>query len=84
MRVVAAPAVRSLLNGAESEFAIRGSRERHGHIQESIVQNVRATSATAMQNEPDLRANECRPTRKRQRTIRYGERFDERKAVVRW
>ena len=39
---------------AESLFAIRGAHERWGHVQETIVQNFRTKSGTAMQNEPDL------------------------------
>ena len=45
-------------NRAESLVAIRASHDRHGHIQETIVQNFRAKPATAMQNEPDLDAIE--------------------------
>jgi len=43
---------------AESLVAIRASHDRHGHIQETIVQNFRAKPATAMRNEPDLGAIE--------------------------
>jgi FO synthase len=43
---------------AESLFAIRASHERHGHIQETIVQNFRAKPRTAMQNEVDLALQE--------------------------
>src|SRR5680860_291392 len=39
---------------AESLFAIRDAHERWGHVQETIVQNFRTKSGTAMQNEPDL------------------------------
>ena len=39
---------------AESLVAIRESHARHGHIQETIVQNFRAKPATAAQNEVDL------------------------------
>jgi len=39
---------------AESLFAIRDSHARWGHVQETIVQNFRTKSGTAMQNEPDL------------------------------
>ncbi|XAS74119.1 7,8-didemethyl-8-hydroxy-5-deazariboflavin synthase CofG [Micrococcaceae bacterium Sec5.1] len=39
---------------AEALFAIRASHERHGHIQETIVQNFRAKPRTAMQNDDDL------------------------------
>jgi FO synthase len=43
---------------AHSLFAIRASHERHGHIQETIVQNFRAKPKTAMQNERDLALQE--------------------------
>jgi FO synthase len=43
---------------AESLFAIRAAHERHGHIQETIVQNFRAKKQTAMQNESDLALQE--------------------------
>ncbi|MCU1542655.1 MAG: synthase subunit synthase subunit 2 [Microbacteriaceae bacterium] len=43
---------------AQSLFAIRASHERHGHIQETIVQNFRAKPRTAMQNESDLALQE--------------------------
>ena len=43
---------------AESLFAIRESHERHGHIQETIIQNFRAKPGTAMQNEADLALQE--------------------------
>jgi len=43
---------------AEALFAIRASHERHGHIQETIVQNFRAKPATAMQNADDLALEE--------------------------
>lgn len=43
---------------AESLFAIRDSHERWGHVQETIVQNFRTKSGTAMQNEPDLATQE--------------------------
>jgi FO synthase len=39
---------------AESLFAIRASHERHGQVQETIVQNFRAKDATAMQGAEDL------------------------------
>lgn len=42
----------------EALFAIRDSHERHGHIQETIVQNFRAKPRTAMQNEQDLELQE--------------------------
>ena len=43
---------------AEALFEIRRSHERHGHIQETIVQNFRAKPRTAMQNEADLALQE--------------------------
>lgn len=43
---------------AEALFAIRASHERHGHVQETIVQNFRAKPKTAMQNEHDLALEE--------------------------
>jgi len=43
---------------AEALFAIRASHERHGHIQETIVQNFRAKPKTAMQNDDDLETQE--------------------------
>lgn len=43
---------------AEALFAIRSSHERHGHIQETIVQNFRAKPATAMQHANDLALEE--------------------------
>jgi FO synthase len=43
---------------AEALFEIRASHERHGHIQETIVQNFRAKPRTAMQNEVDLALQE--------------------------
>ena len=43
---------------AEALFEIRGSHERWGHIQETIVQNFRAKPRTAMQNEADLALEE--------------------------
>ena len=43
---------------AEALFAIRASHERHGHIQETIVQNFRAKPKTAMQNDDDLELQE--------------------------
>ena len=46
----------TVLDRAESLIAIRDSHARHGHIQETIVQNFRAKPATAMQNDPDLPA----------------------------
>jgi FO synthase len=44
----------TLRDRAESLFAIRASHERHGHVQETIVQNFRAKDATAMQGAEDL------------------------------
>jgi len=38
---------------AESAVALRAAHEKHGHIQEVIVQNFRAKPRTAMQNAPD-------------------------------
>ena len=38
---------------AESLIALRDAHERHGHIQEVIVQNFRAKPRTAMQSAPD-------------------------------
>lgn len=38
---------------AESMLALRDAHERHGHIQEVIVQNFRAKPRTAMQSAPD-------------------------------
>lgn len=38
---------------AESLVAIRDAHERHGHVQETIVQNFRAKPRTAMQDAPD-------------------------------
>ncbi|WP_374946790.1 7,8-didemethyl-8-hydroxy-5-deazariboflavin synthase CofG [Agreia sp.] len=43
---------------AEALFEIRASHERHGHIQETIMQNFRAKPRTAMQNEVDLALQE--------------------------
>ncbi|MHC5795461.1 7,8-didemethyl-8-hydroxy-5-deazariboflavin synthase CofG [Lacisediminihabitans sp. FW035] len=43
---------------ADALFEIRRSHERHGHIQETIVQNFRAKPRTAMQNESDLALQE--------------------------
>ncbi|NQX12223.1 7,8-didemethyl-8-hydroxy-5-deazariboflavin synthase CofG [Microbacteriaceae bacterium VKM Ac-2855] len=43
---------------AEALFAIRGSHETFGHVQETIVQNFRAKPRTAMQNEVDLELQE--------------------------
>lgn len=43
---------------ADALFEIRRLHERHGHIQETIVQNFRAKPRTAMQNEADLALQE--------------------------
>ncbi|WP_100812748.1 MULTISPECIES: 7,8-didemethyl-8-hydroxy-5-deazariboflavin synthase CofG [unclassified Microbacterium] len=43
----------TLRDRAESLIAIREAHERHGHIQEVIVQNFRAKPRTAMQDAPD-------------------------------
>src|SRR5690606_30750707 len=43
----------TLRDRAESMVALREAHERHGHIQEVIVQNFRAKPRTAMQNAAD-------------------------------
>lgn len=43
---------------AESLVAIRDAHERHGHVQEVIVQNFRAKPRTAMQGAPDAELRE--------------------------
>ncbi len=43
---------------AESLFAIREAHRRHGHVQETIVQNFRAKPATAMRDAADLATTE--------------------------
>nr|WP_184752585.1 7,8-didemethyl-8-hydroxy-5-deazariboflavin synthase CofG [Microbacterium thalassium] len=43
---------------AESLVAIRDAHERHGHVQEVIVQNFRAKPRTAMQGSPDAELRE--------------------------
>ncbi|WP_438354447.1 7,8-didemethyl-8-hydroxy-5-deazariboflavin synthase CofG [Microbacterium sp. CJ88] len=43
----------TLRDRAESLVAIRDAHERHGHVQEVIVQNFRAKPRTAMQSAPD-------------------------------
>src|SRR5690606_4593743 len=43
----------TLRDRAESMVALRDAHERHGHIQEVIVQNFRAKPRTAMQNAAD-------------------------------
>ena len=44
----------TLRDRAESLFAIRASHERHGQVQETIIQNFRAKDATAMHGVEDL------------------------------
>jgi 7,8-didemethyl-8-hydroxy-5-deazariboflavin synthase CofG subunit len=43
---------------AESLVAIRAAHERHGHVQEVIVQNFRAKPGTAMRGAPDAALRE--------------------------
>ncbi|GGO63595.1 FO synthase [Microbacterium nanhaiense] len=43
----------SLRDRAESMVALRDAHEKHGHVQEVIVQNFRAKPRTAMQNAAD-------------------------------
>jgi FO synthase len=43
-------------------IAIRDSHERHGHIQEVIVQNFRAKAGTLMASAPELRVDEIAVT----------------------
>ncbi|MEN2738842.1 7,8-didemethyl-8-hydroxy-5-deazariboflavin synthase CofG [Microbacterium sp. X-17] len=43
----------TLRDRAESLVAIRDAHERHGHVQEVIVQNFRAKPRTAMRDAPD-------------------------------
>lgn len=43
----------TLRDRAESLIALRDAHERHGHVQEVIVQNFRAKPRTAMQGAPD-------------------------------
>ena len=43
---------------AETLFAIRAAAQRHGHVQEVIVQNFRAKPDTAMRNHPEPGAEE--------------------------
>jgi FO synthase len=43
----------TLRDRAESLVALREAHERHGHVQEVIVQNFRAKPRTAMQGAPD-------------------------------
>jgi len=48
----------SLEDRAESLIALRDVHERHGHIQEVIIQNFRAKPATAMQDADDAATTE--------------------------
>ncbi|MGO1547097.1 7,8-didemethyl-8-hydroxy-5-deazariboflavin synthase CofG [Microbacterium gubbeenense] len=48
----------TLRDRAESMIALRDAHERHGHIQEVIVQNFRAKPRTAMQNAADAQLTE--------------------------
>ena len=48
----------TLRDRAESMVALRDAHERHGHIQEVIVQNFRAKPRTAMQNAADAKLAE--------------------------
>ncbi|GAA2747898.1 bifunctional FO biosynthesis protein CofGH [Terrabacter aerolatus] len=48
----------SLEDRAESLIALRDVHERHGHVQEVIIQNFRAKPATAMQDVDDAGADE--------------------------
>ncbi|GAA4192737.1 bifunctional FO biosynthesis protein CofGH [Microbacterium oryzae] len=48
----------SLRDRAESMIALRDAHDRHGHIQEVIVQNFRAKPRTAMQDAPDAALHE--------------------------
>src|SRR5690606_24307019 len=43
---------------AESLVALRDAHERHGHVQEVIVQNFRAKPQTAMRGAPDAALHE--------------------------
>ncbi|NHI15796.1 7,8-didemethyl-8-hydroxy-5-deazariboflavin synthase CofG [Microbacterium excoecariae] len=43
----------TIADRAESMIALRDAHERHGHLQEIIVQNFRAKPRTAMQHAPD-------------------------------
>ncbi|MDN5696781.1 MAG: 5-amino-6-(D-ribitylamino)uracil--L-tyrosine 4-hydroxyphenyl transferase CofH [Rubrobacter sp.] len=47
---------------ADTLLAIRATHERHGHIQECIVQNFRAKPGTRMQNSPEPDENEMLAT----------------------
>ncbi|HEU0101332.1 MAG TPA: bifunctional FO biosynthesis protein CofGH [Mycobacteriales bacterium] len=44
----------SVVERAETVFAIRAAHRRHGHVQEVIVQNFRAKDDTAMRATPDV------------------------------
>jgi len=57
----------------ESLFAIRELNERHGHIQEVIIQNFRAKPATPMQDQPGPRPDEMLKTIALARLILGGE-----------
>ena len=48
----------TLRDRAESLVAIRDAHERHGHVQEVIVQNFRAKPRTAMHDAPDASLRE--------------------------
>ncbi|WES63257.1 7,8-didemethyl-8-hydroxy-5-deazariboflavin synthase CofG [Microbacter sp. GSS18] len=48
----------TLRDRAESLIAIRDAHDRHGHVQEVIVQNFRAKPRTAMQGAPDAELRE--------------------------
>ncbi|HEX5858634.1 MAG TPA: 7,8-didemethyl-8-hydroxy-5-deazariboflavin synthase CofG [Microbacterium sp.] len=48
----------TLRDRAESLVALRDAHERHGHVQEVIVQNFRAKPRTAMQDAPDASLRE--------------------------
>src|SRR5690606_24009904 len=48
----------TLRDRAESLVALRDAHERHGHVQEVIVQNFRAKPQTAMRGAPDAALHE--------------------------
>lgn len=48
----------TLRDRADSLVALRDAHERHGHVQEVIVQNFRAKPRTAMQGAPDAELRE--------------------------
>ena len=50
----------TLVERAETIFALRGSARRYGHVQEVIVQNFRAKPDTAMRHRDDLGLEEYR------------------------